>query len=91
MSYHRTRTLIEPTTTSDEWRNGAVCRLHPDPDLWFPEGKKPKRQTGERRAVALCQTCPVLDTCREWTAQARPEYGVWAALTEDDRRKGVPA
>jgi hypothetical protein len=38
----------------------------------------------------LCATCPLLDVCREWVAQAEkksPIYGIVAGLTADERKK----
>lgn len=40
-------------------------------------------------AKTICQTCPVLATCREYALEHEPEHGVWAAMTPDERRKVV--
>lgn len=33
-----------------------------------------------RQAKALCQTCPMLDECREWAMRVRPSGGVVAGV-----------
>lgn len=38
----------------------------------------------ENAAIAICQTCPVIQECRQY-AHANPEYGVWGGETEEQR------
>ena len=38
-------------------------------------------------AVAICSACPVVDSCRSHALTVREPYGVWGALTEDDRER----
>jgi WhiB family redox-sensing transcriptional regulator len=33
----------------------------------------------------VCQGCPVLLSCREHALRVREPYGVWGAMTEDER------
>ncbi|MQA06904.1 MAG: hypothetical protein GEV07_30835 [Streptosporangiales bacterium] len=52
--------------------------------MWFPE----KGQRSSAVAKRLCETCPLMQVCRDW-ALAHPdkaEFGVWGGLTEHERR-----
>jgi WhiB family redox-sensing transcriptional regulator len=60
----------------------AACTQH-DPNIF--EGNTPE---DTQTAIAICQTCPVLADCRRHIlAKAGDEVGIWAALTEHERRK----
>lgn len=54
----------------------AVCASH-DPELWFP-----RDQYDYDEAVALCETCPLIDLCRA-VAVARGEQGIWGGVLFD--------
>lgn len=36
-------------------------------------------------AVALCHSCPLVDTCRDGALARREQFGVWGATTEKQR------
>lgn len=54
-----------------------------DTDLWFPTTGGGKTSL---RAIAVCNTCPLRDMCRDWSL-SQPAWltGVWGGLTEEDR------
>ncbi|MEU4781045.1 WhiB family transcriptional regulator [Micromonospora sp. NPDC023633] len=54
--------------------------------LYFPgDGKGTMRAI--QQAKAICGTCPLLATCRDWALQqpARWLYGVWGGLSQYER------
>lgn len=55
--------------------------------LYFPEHGE-GAHAAIREARAICDTCPLLNTCRDWAIQQRPEwlYGVWGGLTQAQRK-----
>ncbi|WP_424414240.1 WhiB family transcriptional regulator [Mycolicibacter algericus] len=56
----------------------AACRQHV---ALFDRSADGDRDAAEA-AVAICQSCPVVDQCAAWIAEAhprRPPPGVWAA------------
>ncbi|KQB87217.1 Transcriptional regulator WhiB4 [Corynebacterium lowii] len=63
----------------DEWVMRAQCR-HVDPDALFVQGAE------QRKAVYICQGCPVMSICRADALDNRVEFGVWGGLTERQRR-----
>lgn len=69
-----------------EWQYEGLCRTA-SPELFFhPEGERgPARRRRDERAKELCLQCPVLQECREHALRAHEPYGVWGALTEDER------
>ena len=60
---------------------GSPC--HANPERWQANERNPEAA----EAVALCETCPVLDACRSYALSAGEPFGVWGALTAADRRK----
>lgn len=78
--------LPGPVSDIWEWQLTGACRSA-DPDLFFhPEGERGPRKSGrDEAAVAVCRGCPVQTMCREHALRVREPYGVWGAMTEDDR------
>jgi WhiB family transcriptional regulator, redox-sensing transcriptional regulator len=68
------------------WQDRAACH-GTDIVLFFgPDGERqPERDVRERKAKALCASCPVRMECLGY-AVGRPEkYGTWGGLNEDER------
>src|SRR5258707_14099848 len=68
------------------WQDDAACRGK-DVVLFFgPDGERqPERDVRERKAKAVCGSCPVRIDCLNY-AVARPEkYGTCGGLDEDER------
>ncbi len=78
--------LPGPVSDVWEWQLQGSCRAA-DPDLFFhPEGERGPRKSGrDDAAVAVCAGCPVLASCRDHALRVREPYGVWGAMTEDQR------
>ncbi len=66
----------------EDWKTQAVCRnnIHYPPWIWFPEVKNEAWLS-----KSLCQTCPVMKECREYSRINHEEWGTWGGLTEWDR------
>lgn len=83
--------LVAPTrlrTAGDDlnWTPAAACQ-DTDPELFFPIGQSGRSRQRTTSAKAVCQHCPVIESCRAWalTYPKLAEYGVWGGLTEDER------
>ncbi|SCL32064.1 Transcription factor WhiB [Micromonospora nigra] len=62
-----------------------ACRGE-DTNLFFPaEGEQWKVP----RARAICNRCPLFDTCRDWAMAQTAQHlaGIWGGTTFDQRRK----
>lgn len=59
-----------------EWSEEAACKGTQADEKWF--SKSPDIALLLR--VKYCNRCPVLDECREYALENRPEYGVWAGM-----------
>jgi len=62
---------------------GALCRQHPDPDLWTSD-----MRSEQEEARRVCRICPELADCRAWTLTQpayREEAGMVAAMTPAER------
>lgn len=66
------------------WTADAACVGQTD--LFFaPAGERPEtRILRESRARAICRTCVVVASCREWARDNR-EYGFWGGESEEER------
>jgi WhiB family redox-sensing transcriptional regulator len=68
------------------WQRYALC-AETDPDLFYAD----RGTTQERAAVAICQTCPVLQEClaevlaEEGGRGKEARYGIRAGLTPGQR------
>lgn len=56
-----------------DWFPKAAC-LESDPKIFFPVNGHMAA-----KAIKVCQTCPVIEECREFGSGE--EYGVWGGLT----------
>jgi WhiB family redox-sensing transcriptional regulator len=67
--------LPGPNADLWDWQLKGACRGE-DPEIFFhPEGERgPARENRITLAKSICATCPVLEP-----------YGVWGAMSEDDR------
>jgi WhiB family redox-sensing transcriptional regulator len=68
------------------WQLDGSCRQI-NPEVFFhPEGERgPARRSRDSQAKEVCLGCPVLQQCREHALRVREPYGVWGAMTEDER------
>ena len=48
--------------------------------------RKNERQSRERRAKAICASCPVLEPCLDYALTIREPHGIWGGLNEMERR-----
>lgn len=68
-------TYIQP------WMQDAVC-ARSDPEEFYPEVGG-----SNRRAKAMCATCPAMDLCLQWATDNDEQYGVFGGLSADERRR----
>ena len=68
------------------WQLEAACRDLPV-DWFFPE-QGPDAWFHLRRAVAVCESCPVIEQCLKYalTFEARSLPGIWGGTSENQRR-----
>lgn len=57
-----------------------ACAGHPDPDLWFDNGR-------EDEAKAVCGGCPVRARCLKDALDRKEPFGVWGGLDSGERRQ----
>jgi WhiB family redox-sensing transcriptional regulator len=59
------------------WMDRAACRGRPG-RWWFTASTR-------RRAIRICQRCPVRDECLAYAIDYDEQYGVWGGLTAGER------
>ena len=63
----------------------AACRYHPA-DLWFPDDPStPEGREQARRAIAICQECPLKVPCLAAAIEAGEDYGIWGGMRQEER------
>jgi WhiB family redox-sensing transcriptional regulator len=70
------------------WQWRAACRGE-DSALFFPPADVEAREdrlARERKAKAICATCPVRIECLEYAIRIRESHGIWGGLNEAERR-----
>ena len=72
-----------------DWQQAAACRGEHAVAFFPPPHFEPKdlRLARERRAKAICRTCPVMSPCLEAAIADREPHGVWGGLNEVERRQ----
>lgn len=70
----------EFANTDRDWMVGARCRRE-DPELFFTYVAEQIED-----AKVVCARCPVLKQCRAYALDNRIPSGIWAGLTEKQRR-----
>lgn len=72
----------------EPWQESAAC-TGDKAALFYPPllvEKKADRTLRERRAKAVCQSCPVRDACLDHAVDNDERYGIWGGLTGKERR-----
>ena|ERR1700754_1217274 len=82
--------LPTPVTDAWDWQLQAVCRELDSAVFFAPtEERGQDRFEREERAKAICVRCPVVRRCREHALAVREPYGVWGAMTANERRRAL--
>ena len=82
--------LPGPVEQHWEWQLRGSCRGLDSSLFFHPEYERgPARHAREERAKAICHNCPVLTECRKHALSVQEPYGVWGAMTADERRKAA--
>ena len=74
---------MSATDEAADWRSRGAC-LSADPDLFFPISPGGASQRQEKRAKAVCATCPVKAECLAFAVETRQVHGVWGGLGEEE-------
>jgi WhiB family redox-sensing transcriptional regulator len=75
--------------TDDAWQVKAACR-GPQATVFFPPSsfeRKDEKLDRERRAKAICATCPVKRPCLDYAMRTREQHGIWGGLSESERKR----
>lgn len=63
------------------WMGEAACRGS-DQDVFFPG-----RGASAEPAKEICRGCPVLEECYEYILTGPHQFGIWAGMSERERRR----
>lgn len=69
------------------WRDFAAC-AETDPEIFFPE-----KGGSVSDAKKVCRACPVRADCLEYALGRNEVFGIWGALSYNERRnlrRGMP-
>jgi WhiB family transcriptional regulator, redox-sensing transcriptional regulator len=68
------------------WQDEAACRGKEVVLFFGPDGERqPERDIRERKAKAVCNSCPVRSECLTYAVSRPEKYGTWGGLNEDER------
>ncbi len=73
----------------DLWQQRAACK-GPQAAVFFPPTqleRKEERDARERRAKAICASCPVRRPCLDYAIRIREPHGIWGGLNEVERKQ----
>ena len=77
---------LNPVHDEWEWQYQGACKSM-DTEMFFLDDRmrgseKAKR---ERKAVEICNRCPVIQQCLNHALKVPEIYGVWGGMTADQR------
>jgi WhiB family redox-sensing transcriptional regulator len=77
---------LAPPPAELAWmERGGCCDLAESADkLFFAASRE-----GQRRALAICRTCPVMRECRAYAVRTGQRHGVWGGLRQQELRQLV--
>lgn len=72
---------------TEPWRHLAACAGH-NTNYWFPHQKRNHTPItpAARKAIQICQTCPVQQQCLTHSLKQPETHGIWGGLTFEQRR-----
>ena len=83
----QSKSLLGPTADVWDWQLQGACRGENSDVFYHPDGERGRaRAQRENRAKAICNSCPVIELCREHALRSAEPYGVWGGMSEDERR-----
>jgi WhiB family redox-sensing transcriptional regulator len=78
-----------PTPIYDNWawQEKGLCNDLKNTEIFFYEEQErgPDKEKRISLAVACCNACPVIETCRQFALDTHQDYGIWGGLTEEQR------
>lgn len=78
--------LAPPQKGDWDWTVRAACRGVGTQHFYHPDAERgASKERRERRAKAICATCPVIWNCLSWALAVREPYGVWGGTSAEDR------
>lgn len=78
--------LPGPNADLWDWQLHGACRGKNSEMFYHPDGERGRARTlRENKAKAICQTCPVMDLCRDHALRAAEPYGIWGGMSESER------
>ena len=79
-------TNLSPIHDQWEWQYDGACKSM-DTEMFFLEDRVRghEKRKREQAALKVCNSCPVIDKCREHALKTPEFYGVWGGLTADQR------
>jgi WhiB family redox-sensing transcriptional regulator len=79
------RVSFDELKVHDNWQKYAAC-LDEDPELFFPDGTSPAYMEQIENAKQVCRTCRVSKVCLTASIVTDARFGVWGAMTENERK-----
>jgi WhiB family redox-sensing transcriptional regulator len=67
------------------WADHAACKGRIN--LFFPHSVRDHAERAKAdKAIAVCNTCPVIDDCRTYALHANERFGVWGGMKPEELR-----
>ena len=83
------RPAVQAAGDAGDWLTAGSC-AGADPDDFFPPSwpeDRLVRREREARALAVCETCPVVAACLEHALATGVTHGIWGGRTEVQRAR----
>ncbi|WP_033279753.1 WhiB family transcriptional regulator [Streptomyces prunicolor] len=69
-----------------DWQQHALCRGMDSSVFFSPPGERgTAKRAREKKARAVCGSCPVIEVCARIAMNGPESYGVWGGMSEGER------
>jgi len=78
--------LPDPLVDEWNWQLQGQCRGM-DSAIFFPKLARSSlaREKSESEAKAVCRSCPVMQSCRQYAVDAGETHGIWGGMNIKER------
>lgn len=83
-------TALKPVHDKWDWQFEGACNGADTESFFLDENMRGKnKRIREQKAIAICNTCPVKQTCLDHALMVPEVYGIWGGMNEERRHELV--
>ena len=77
--------ILKLILEEEDWMIDGACRSS-DTSLFFPVGSSLKAKKKAEEAIKICESCPVICQCLDYSIHTNQDAGIWGGKDEEQRK-----